>query len=60
MKIQRSVIFAKNNFKINSWKIKKYHKVRDQCHYSGEYRVIAYSICNLKSNVSKKNSYSSS
>ena len=54
MKIQRSVIFVNKYFKINIWKIKKYHKVRDHCHYSGEHRVIAYSTCNLKYCVSKK------
>ena len=28
-----------------------YRKVRDQCHYAGEYRGAAHSICNLKFNV---------
>ena len=35
-------------------KDKKYHKVRDNCHYSGEYRGAAYNICNLKYSVPKK------
>ena len=26
---------------------KKYHKVRDHCHYIGKYRGAAYNICNL-------------
>ena len=34
---QESFIFAKKNLKINIWKI-KYPKVRDHCHYTGEYR----------------------
>ena len=27
---------------------KKYHKVRDHCHYSGKYRGAAHDICNLR------------
>ena len=33
---------------------KKYRKVRDHCHYTGEYRGAAYSIWNLKYGVPKK------
>ena len=35
-------------------KDKKYRKVRDNCHYTGEYRRAAHSICNLKYSVPKK------
>ena len=35
-------------------KDEKYCKVRDHCHYAGEYRDAAHSICNLKYSVPKK------
>ena len=35
-------------------KNKKYCKVRDQCHYTEEYRGAVHSICNLKYSVPKK------
>ena len=35
-------------------KDKKYCKVRDHCHYTGEYTGAACSICNLKYSVPKK------
>ena len=54
MKMQRSVIFVKKTLIINIWKIKKYLKVRDHCHYTGEYRGAANSICKLKYSVRKK------
>ena len=38
MKMQKSVIIAEKNLKISMWKIKKYCKVRDYCHYTGECR----------------------
>ena len=34
-------------------KDKKYHKTRDHCHYTEEYRGAADSICNLKYRVPK-------
>ena len=27
---------------------KKYHKIRDHCHYTGKHRGAAHDICNLK------------
>ena len=35
-------------------KDKKYRKVRDHCHYTGEYRGTVHTICNLKYSVPKK------
>ena len=33
---------------------KKYHKVRDHCHYTGKYRGAAHDICNLRYKVPKE------
>ena len=52
--MQQSVIFVKKNLTNKYVKDKKYHKVRDHCHYTGEYRGTMYSICNLQYSVPKK------
>ena len=49
--MQKFVIFVKKNKYL---KDKKYRKVRDRCHYTGEYRGGVHSICNLKYSVPKK------
>ena len=51
MKMQKSVILVIGNKYL---KDKKYLKVRHQCHYTGEYRGAAHSICDLKYSVPKK------
>ena len=33
---------------------KKYHKVRDHCHYTGKYRRAAHDICNLRYKIPKE------
>ena len=33
---------------------KKYHKVKDHCHYTGKYRGTAHDICNLRYKISKE------
>ena len=45
---------SKEKFENKYWKYKKYHKVKDHCHYTRKYRDAAHSICNLKYSVPKK------
>ena len=33
---------------------KKYHKVKDRCHYTGEYRGAAHDICNSRYKIPKE------
>ena len=54
MKMEKSITFVEKNLKINISKIKKYLEVRDDCHYTWEYRGAVQSICSLKYCVPKK------
>ena len=45
---------CKEKFENKCLKDNKYRKVRHNCHYTGEYRGAAHSICNLKYSVPKK------
>ena len=47
MKMQKSVQICNTDDE-------KHRKVRDQCHYTTEYRGTAHSICNLKYSVPKE------
>ena len=45
---------CKEKFENKYLRNKKYCEVIDHCHYTGEYRGAAHSICNLKYSVHKK------
>ena len=34
--------------------VKKYHKLKDHCHYTGKYRGAAHNICNLRYKIPKE------
>ena len=58
MKIEKSIIFVQKKKKKKNEnryaKDKKLWKVRDCCHYTGEYSGATHSTCNLKYSVPKK------
>ena len=45
---------CKEKFEDKHDKDKNYQKIEDHCHYTGEYRGAAYSICNLNYSVPKE------
>ena len=51
--------FKKKKTKLLTKEHRKYIKMnRDLCHYTGEYRGAAHSICNLEHSVPEKKNYS--
>ena len=57
MKVKKFVIYAIKIFcidKNNKKEFKLYRKVRDHCHYTGNYRGAAHSICNMRHKISKE------
>ena len=48
--MQKRVFFDENE----KSGFKPYHKVRDQCHYTGKFIGAAHSICNLRYKVPKE------
>ena len=53
MLVKKTVAFVKNvSRQIHWWQ--EYVKVRDHCHYAGNYRGAAHSICNFKYSIPKE------
>ena len=51
---ERFCYICKGKFEDKYNKDKKYHKGRNHCHYTSEYREAAHSICNLKYSIPKE------
>ena len=48
MKMVKIGYISKEKIENKYLKDKKYHKVRDHCHYTGKNGGVLHSICNLK------------
>ena len=46
--MQKICYTCKKEFSNDDDNNKKYHKVRDNCHYAGKFRGAAHNICNLR------------
>ena len=51
--IQKRCYICKKKFRTDN-NNKKYHKVKDHCHYTGKYRGVAHDICNLRYKTRKE------
>ena len=50
---EKDAIYAKKKLRTDN-NNKKYHKVKDHCHYTGKYRGAAHDICNLRYKTRKE------
>ena len=50
---QKICNICKKGFSIDNSN-KKYHKVKDHCHYTGKYRGAAHRTCNLRYKIPKE------
>ena len=50
---QKKSYICKKTFSTDD-KNKKYHKVKDHCHYTGQYRGAAHDVCNLRYKIPKE------
>ena len=50
---QKVCCICKNRFSTDDYN-KRYHKVKDHCHYTGKYRGPAHNICNLRYKTPKE------
>ena len=51
---QKVCYICKKGFSTDHDDNKKYHKVKDHCHYTGKYRGAAHDICNLRYKIPKE------
>ena len=54
MKSKKFVIYERFSTDNNNALSEKYHKVRNNYHYTGKYRGVAHDICNLRYKILKE------